>query len=519
MINLFNIPQKIKFLIFNLFCTLLSVTAYTQPSTPKYSALYEDDNLARIDITISQSDIDYILAPGNEQSDEEFPATFKFQSNTRSDIEENVGFRLRGNTSRNAAKKSFKVSFNSFEKGRDLDGFEKFNLNGEHNDPTIIRSKLCWDMMAEIGAIASRVNHVELYINDEYKGLYINVEHIDEEFIEERFGNKDGNLYKCLWPADLFYRGDDQNAYKEENSGRRAYELKTNEEEDDYSGLANFIKILNQAPKLDFEEEISKVFDVDSYLRALAVEVLAAHWDNYGMNQNNYYLYDNPEDGKFYYIPYDLDNTLGVDWFDQDWAEWNIYEWYFDSRPLTKRILEVESFRNSFSNHIHQLLQNSFNPTHLNPKIDELKSLLQDAAERDTYRTLDYGWSVENFNTSFANRLENFHVRYGLKEYISRRYETALNQLERFDPLSSNQKVKDYSVYPNPSKNHLSFQLNNSYKQGTVSVYTLDGQEVMSTSFTEPAFEIAHDLDQGVYLLRILSDKQLLPVRKIIVTD
>ncbi len=33
---------------------------------------------------------------------------------------------------------------------------EKLNLNGEHNDPSIIRSKLCWDIFNEIGMTACR---------------------------------------------------------------------------------------------------------------------------------------------------------------------------------------------------------------------------------------------------------------------------------------------------------------------------------------------------------------------------
>ena len=56
-----------------------------------------------------------------------------------------VGFRLRGNTSRTAAKKSFKVSFNSFNKKQTFYGLQKMNLNGEHNDASIARSKLFWE--------------------------------------------------------------------------------------------------------------------------------------------------------------------------------------------------------------------------------------------------------------------------------------------------------------------------------------------------------------------------------------
>ena len=81
---------------------------------------------------------------------------------------------------------------------------------------------------------------MEVYINDRYYGLYINTEHVDEEFVESRFGNNMGNLYKCLYPADLNYLGSNPEDYK--NNG---YTLKTNTEQDDFTDLINFISVLN----------------------------------------------------------------------------------------------------------------------------------------------------------------------------------------------------------------------------------------------------------------------------------
>ncbi len=143
----------------------------------------------------------------NLESDIEFTASFVFDNGNVRDTIYPVGFRLRGNTSRYSQKKSFKVSFNRFTSGGKYYGVEKLNLNGEHNDPSVIRSKICWDMLRKMEIPAPRSNHVRVYINDDYYGLYINVEHIDEEFIKTRFTYNDGNLYKCLYPANLNYLG------------------------------------------------------------------------------------------------------------------------------------------------------------------------------------------------------------------------------------------------------------------------------------------------------------------------
>ena len=61
----------------------------------------------------------------------------------------------------------------------------------------------------DIGMKSSRASHVTLYINNEYFGLYLSVEHIDDTFISKNFDNDNGNLWKCIWPADLTYRGQD----------------------------------------------------------------------------------------------------------------------------------------------------------------------------------------------------------------------------------------------------------------------------------------------------------------------
>lgn len=50
---------------------------------------------------------------------------------------------------------------------------------------------------------------------------------MDEEFLDLRFGNKDGNLYKCLYPTDLHYLGSNPDEYKLEVFGRQVYQLKT----------------------------------------------------------------------------------------------------------------------------------------------------------------------------------------------------------------------------------------------------------------------------------------------------
>jgi spore coat protein H len=331
-----------------------------QPNFPDDGEVFRDDVVPKIDIYIHPDTLQWIY--NNPHSNIEWRASFVFDNGNIHDSIVEVGFRLRGNTSRQSAKKSFKVSFNTYQKGRKYYGLEKMNLNGEHNDPSVTRAKLCWDLARSLEIPAPRSNHVRVFINGNYFGLYLNVEHIDDEFVQSRYGTQYGNLYKCLYPADLKYLGTNPNLYKYESGGRRAYDLKTNRAYDDYTDLSEFIQILNNTPIGLLPCELERVFNVQDYIKVLAFDVFIANWDGYIYNKNNFYLYKNPESGRFEYIPYDLDNTFGVDWANIDWANRNIYYWapsnqQSEPRPLYTRLMSVQRYKDLFSFYLNKIAQ------------------------------------------------------------------------------------------------------------------------------------------------------------------
>lgn len=420
--------KKLLFFLSGLW--LLASNSQGQPNFPEESPVFTDSVVARVDIFINPDTLQWIY--DNVESNIEWHAVFVFNNGELNDTIEDIGFRLRGNTSRYSGKKSFKVSFNTYVPGRKYHGLEKMNLNGEHNDPSIIRSKLCWDLLRDFKIPGSRSNHVRVYINGNYYGLYINVEHIDEEFVFSRFGNQDGNLYKCLWPADLDYLGDDPDNYKLMIGDRRVYQLKTNKQQDDYSDLAHFIDVLNNTPDDDFLCEMDKVFNIYDYLKVIAVDIFTGNWDGYIYNNNNFYLYHNTKTGKFEYIPYDLDNTYGIDWIDRDWGTRNIYDWqkHGDAvRPLYTRIMENQILRDQFSFYMNELINNYIAIPEYQERIDEIKDMIAQYVVGDPYYPLDYGYTYEDFLNSYEEALGG-HVAYGLKPYINTRIASTQEQLE-----------------------------------------------------------------------------------------
>jgi hypothetical protein len=292
-----------------------------------------------------------------------------------------------------------------------------------------------------------------LYINGDYFGLYSNVEHIDQNFVKKRFGNKNGNLYKCLYPADLKYQGDNPNSYKEIIYGRRKYDLKSNTEADDYSDFAQFVKVLNTTPDDNFTCEIENVFNVDLYLKCIIFDILTGNWDGPIYNKNNFYLYHNEATDQFEYIPFDLDNTLGIDWLNRDWGNRNIYNWSQTNeiRPLYNRIMDNKTYRDRFSFYMQEILLNIYNEAELYPYLDDLRNKLNEYIAMDTYYTLDYGFDLEDFENGFEYELPFFQTDYGIKSFIQTRLIASFNQLQisSINPIITDRR----NNHPNENEN------------------------------------------------------------------
>lgn len=410
-------------ILFSVLFLAFSFGSISQLVHPANSDAFKQDEVAKIYITMNSQDFNTMVGD-SLGSTYEFPASFIYISSTLSDTMASIGIRLRGNTSLQSAKKSFKLDFNAYVPGQKWEDLKSMNLNGEHNDVSIMRARTCHEMLRWAGCPVARSSYVELYINGTYKGLYLNVEHLDDQFLEARFiGNAGGNLYKAQYGADLTNLGSNPNAYVP------LYELKTNQDTNDYSGLIHFIEVLNNTSNAEFPCAIQEVLDVDLCLKTMALEVLAAHWDGYIVNKNNYYLYQRPSDGKFVYIEYDVDNTFGVDWFSIDWQTRNIYLWALPNtqRPLYYRLMQVPYFKDRFSYYINLHCQQFFNPTFLLSVWNQTQGVIAPSALSDTYKGLDYGFTNADFMSAISQNWGS-HIPVSLNEHVTLRHSSALSQ-------------------------------------------------------------------------------------------
>jgi len=411
---------------------LISTYSRAQHTFPENNDAFLQNEVATVRITINPDSLAALLDLSIYSEEKEYSAQFKYESSNFNQTIPAVGFRLRGNTSLYSQKKSFKISFNTFTPNGEWQGLEKMNLNGSHNDPSMIRAKLSWESIKNNGLPGSRSSFISLYINDEYRGLYSNIEHIDEVFASSYFdGTGDGNLYKCTYPSNLKFINNNPDSYKFISGSRRAYELNTNNWLDDYSDLANFIKVLNQTEISELPCALEQIFNVDNYLKVAALDVLMGNWDNYIFNKNNFYLYHNQLTGQFEYIPYDLDNTWGIDWVNQNWISRDIYNWSQEneSRPLYTRLLEVPEFRSRFSFYIKQFATSTMHEDTVANSVNQMLTLISPAAALDSYRTFDYGFTFEDFQNSGTIPWGN-QVEEAIIPFITARNASTLAQVE-----------------------------------------------------------------------------------------
>jgi spore coat protein CotH len=428
---------------------------------PATHPLYSDHSVARIDLTISQPDWDWLM---QENPDKESfrSVTARFRHGQIDLTVTNVGIQCRGNTSLVQHPRSFNLAFNAFVPGQTMLDIERLNLNAEVNDPSSVRSKLVHDLHEAADLAAPYANQIALVVHgpEFHRGNWTggvffdavrkNVQPIDDVFVEQRFGSARGNLYKCLYmdgrPADLTYQGGEGWNYGPSST----YALRYNGSGDaSFSDLAAFIGIINNTADPDFPNAIMEHFEVDDFLKRMAIDVLTGHWDNYRYNANNYHLFLNPETRRWDMIPYDYDNTFDIRWLVQDWTVQDVFDWRDGSEvsaPLVNRILAVPEFRNRYAFYMKEMLDTSFTSATLEPLALHTRGILTNAlpagglpianmkeAERDRYQWDWPFWSYDQFLWSLYEGQEPFNDNVpdatGVFPFIDARASSAYDQL------------------------------------------------------------------------------------------
>jgi spore coat protein CotH len=491
----------------------LNVTFAQTAIYPSNGTLF-DDSLHSIHILIAPSDFVALEHKDSLWNNRRYTITFIYDHR---DTVKNTTIRLKGNTSRGSLKKSYRIDFDRIIGNQTFQGLKTVNLHGNHNDASMSREFLSAYIMKKMSVPVNRVNHVKLYINGQYLGVRTMVEYINKDFLKTRFGSNKGNNYKCTWPADLVWLGSDEKKYKDiinpSPLQERAYELKTNEDVDDYSRFVSLVNILNNRKnESSFPQEIEGIFDVNGYLKALAAEVLIGHWDNYFYNKNNYFIYDHPNTKQFTYIPYDMDNTFGVHWGVSNIHERDIHQWGNPNvyAPLAESLLARSTYRKQYEYYVYQAVQDFYNEDSLYPVVDALNKRLKGAILQDPqYKgevSSSYGYTINHWEKSFTEGLGD-HNAIGIKPFISSRSKSILTQL-RYSHEISKIALPSLRIYPNPSNDWISLESAHE-NLITIEIFSVSGRFLTSKRiFSGEAFYVG-DIAPGCYVIRAADHETL----------
>ena len=341
-----------------------------------------------------------------------------------------------------------KVDFDRFDDTRFHD-VNKINFGNNWADLSYMRERLANRLYAAMGVPAPRTAYARVSIDGNNNGLYTAVQQIDKTFLEEHFGdgNGNGNLYKAVITdtdmGALTWRGSTQADYVSTTTCPSAdicgLVLKTNEDDpakNDYADIIGFLDVLNNTATPQFEAAIEDVFDVDSFLRLAAVSVVTSSFDGYLGMGHNYYLYNRPDTGKFMMIPWDQNESYAGHPCAPDATEFDIYSPVCDQRghdfALAYRIFAVPSFQAQYVAYIQELLDTVFTEEQHIEWITEFDNLIHRhiASDPNYIQSVDiYERSLGYDVPSGPNLGGHGGVEYNLMDFVVRRRAFVLSQL------------------------------------------------------------------------------------------
>ena len=222
------------------------------------------------------------------------------------------GLRVRGASSRQDNPPPMRLNL---PRDRPWNGASQMNLNTQFTWLQFIGMKLfqASDLPApDSKRIAFRRNGQNpARDSEEDYGSFVHVQPLNFEFVDDKMaGDPQGNLYKKVRPdVSWAYRGGNLERYARDGWGKQ-----TNESENDWTDLDEFLRVMNQADNdADYLDQVEAVANLDQWMRWFAVETLIANGETNASNgtDDDYSIYRGALDPRFMFIPHDLDTILG----------------------------------------------------------------------------------------------------------------------------------------------------------------------------------------------------------------
>ena len=271
-------------------------------SSIKASSLFDPTRVVQIEINMPGDDWQTLCRQSRSHQSAFEDPTAKPYTYFKGDIKidgkliRDVAIRKKGFLgSQDDFRPALKVKIDEYVDQQPIDGLDRLTLNNNKQDRALVSQYLTYELFRKAGIPAPRCSFAAVTVNGVYLGVYSNVEPVKKEFLQREFGDGQGNLYEGtltdFHPKSIQW-----------------FEADTNKKNNDRSRILALAKLLesDQATVAEISEHVA----IDSFLRYWAVESLINFWDGYTQNQNNFFVYQNPNDGLMHFMPWGADSCF-----------------------------------------------------------------------------------------------------------------------------------------------------------------------------------------------------------------
>lgn len=329
--------------------------------------LFDETGLLTYEITLADEDwatLSYegkklsVLAGGCKRFSEytQFRGRVDVDNTTLQDVQ----IRKKGSLgSLSSSRPSLKLDFGSgdINDDRTFRGERHVTLNNNHQSPALIEQCLSYYVFNKAGINAPKCNFARVVAQGVSKGIYTHVEDIKKPFLERTFGEKNGNLYEG-------------NESDFTNALVARFEKKATNDISDISDLNAVVELIENG-STDLYNALDQYIDMDKFITFAAVEALVGHYDSYTGGQSNFYVYHNPVDDKFHFIPWGTDQTF------KDRLGSGYPESVFLGNHLMYNLWPLADFRQRYDIRMQELLTDVWDETELKSLADQYAALTE----------------------------------------------------------------------------------------------------------------------------------------------
>ena len=258
-------------------------------------------------------------------------ASFKLVESNGNIITSDIGIEYRGAWAQTQPKKPYRIEFWTDKTGKSthdvsllgMRSDDDWNLQAMYNEPMRIRSKTNNDLWKKIHTVYYQrsepdavngitMKYAELFLNDEYKGVFCVGEPMDRKQLKlkKHNGSIRGEMYKGIhWGDNAKLNGVEP--FDNNSLIWGSFEYEHPEEEIDWQNLYDFVYFAAYSSTDVFNEEYKARFDVDNAVDYFLFLNLLRATDN---QSKNIFIAKYNEGEPYFYAPWDLDGTYGVIW-------------------------------------------------------------------------------------------------------------------------------------------------------------------------------------------------------------